>query len=153
MKHCPHLSADHSFCVPQATSLLLTQKSLAHLHSAVLLAFGDPSGGVWTHLHSLCFGAFDWLNIGRGARGAKSAVVCLSFWLCWLPFFPESVCEGFFVKNICKTMSHLHLHIFTSAHLHLCSPSHLHLHLCSSSHLHICTSTFDTFAHLHLCSS
>ena len=66
------------------------------------------------------------------------------------------LCEGFFVKNICRTTSHLHLHIFPSAHLHLhiyiSAPLHIctstslllftsaHLQLCSSSHLHICTS-------------
>ena len=77
-------------------------------------------------------------------------------------FVPESVCEGFFVKNICRTTSHLHLHIFTSAHphshLYLCSSSHLHsqLHIYISAHLHLHTSTsllMFTSAHLHLCSS
>ena len=91
---------------------------------------------------------------------------------------PESVCEGFFVKSICRTTSHLHLHIFASAHLHfhICTStslliftsSHLyiyiftsahlhfhiftsaHIHLCSSSHLHICTSTSSQ---LHICTS
>ena len=75
--------------------------------------------------------------------------------------FPESACEGFFVKN-CRTTSHLHLHIFTSAHphshLYLCSSSHLHsqLHIYISAHLHILTSTsllIFIFTHLHLCSS
>ena len=61
-----------------------------------------------------------------------------------LDIFPESVCERFFVKNICRTTSHLHLHIFTSAHLHF------HLNLCASSHAHICASTFS---HLHICTS
>ena len=46
-------------------------------------------------------------------------------------------------KSICRTTSHLHLHIFTSAHLHshlyLCSCSHLHIYI--SAHVHICTST------------
>ena len=85
--------------------------------------------------------------------------------------FPESVCEGSFVKIICRTTSSSHLHICTStfAHLHLCSSSHLHiyisahlhiftstfayLHLCSSSHLQITSLLIFTSAHLHLCSS
>ena len=61
--------------------------------------------------------------------------------------FPDSVCEGFFVKNICRTTYHLHLHIFTSAHphsdLYLCSCSHLHIYI--SAHLHILTSTSHSF--------
>ena len=72
--------------------------------------------------------------------------------------FPESACEGFFVKNICRTTPPLHLHIFTSAqsrsHLYLCSSSHLHIYI--SAHLHILTSTSQLifiFTHLHLCSS
>ena len=75
--------------------------------------------------------------------------------------FPESACEGFFVKK------HLQNYVSsTSSHLHLCastfSPISLliftstftsaHLHLGSSSHPHIFTSTF-TSAHLHLGSS
>ena len=72
----------------------------------------------------------------------------------------------FFVKSICRTTSHLHLHIvtsahlhshiFTSVHLHLCSSSHLriyisaHLHIFTSAHLHVCTSTSS---HLHICAS
>ena len=85
--------------------------------------------------------------------------------------FPESVCEGFFVKKhlqnyVSSTSSHLHLctstfspislliftSTFTSAHLHLGSSSHPHIyihictsHLGSSSHPHIYIS-----AHLHL---
>ena len=80
--------------------------------------------------------------------------------------FPESVCEGFFVKKhlqnyVSSTSSHLHIFtstpllIFTSAHLHLRSSSHL----CSSSyistHLLIWTSTsllIFTSSHRHLCS-
>ena len=82
--------------------------------------------------------------------------------------FPESACEGFFVKKhlqnyICQhshlylcSSSHLHshLHIYISAHLHiLTSTSHLHSHvyLCSSSHLHSHLRIF-IFTHLHLCS-
>ena len=77
------------------------------------------------------------------------------------PLFPESACEGFFEKNICRTTSHLHLHIFTSAHphshLYLCSSSHLHsqLPIYISAHLHTLTSTsllIFIFTHLHLCS-
>ena len=80
--------------------------------------------------------------------------------------FPESVCEVFFVKNICRTTSHPHLHLcistfspislliftstFTTAHLHLCSSSSSHIYI--SAHLHICTSTsllIFTSSHLH----
>ena len=75
--------------------------------------------------------------------------------------FPESVCEGFFVKKDLQNYVSS-----TSSHLHLCtstfSPTSLliftstfasaHLHLGSSSHPHIFTSTF-TSAHLHLGSS
>ena len=85
-----------------------------------------------------------------------------------MPFVPESVCEGFFVKNICRTTYHLHLHIFTSAHphshLYLCSCSHLHIYI--SAHLHICTPTspliftslliflhLRSSSHLHICIS
>ena len=79
---------------------------------------------------------------------------------------PESVCEGFFVKNICRTTSHLHHHIVTSAHLHMhiYISAHLHiclhlylsaqLHICASTSLHIfyvCTSLHS--AHLHICAS
>ena len=81
---------------------------------------------------------------------------------CWgNAIFPESVCEGFFVKNICRTTSHLHLHIFTSARLHLCSSSHLriyssahllHLHIYISAHLHTFTSV-HLHLHLHICAS
>ena len=90
--------------------------------------------------------------------------VCPSFLI-----FPESVCEGFFVKKhlqnyTSSTSSHLHLCtitfsplsllIFTSAHLHLCSSSHPHIYI--SAHLHLHTSTsllIFTSARLHLCSS
>ena len=76
-------------------------------------------------------------------------------------FFPESVCDGFFVKNICRTTYHLHLHLctstlspislFTSAHRHLCSSSHRHVYI----YILICTSTsllIFTSSHRHLCS-
>ena len=72
----------------------------------------------------------------------------------WNSFFPRAPAKGSSYKNICRTTSHLHLHIFTSAHPLLIFTSTLttvHLHLCSSSHPHI-TSTFTT-AHLHLTSS
>ena len=65
--------------------------------------------------------------------------------------FPESVCEGFFVKSICRTTPPLHLHIFTSVQ------SRCHLYFCSSSHLRTLTSTSQlnytssTSSHLHLC--
>ena len=86
--------------------------------------------------------------------------------LSFFSFFPRASAKGFFVKSICRTTSHLHLHIFTSAHLHFhiltsarlhpCSSSHLHihisahLHIFTSAHLHICTSTSS---HLHICTS
>ena len=87
--------------------------------------------------------------------------------------FPESVCEGFFVKKhlqnyVSSTSSHLHIYIsahlhhlhtstsllisahlhtstslLISAHLHLCSSSHLHIYI--SAHLHILTSTAHIF--------
>ena len=84
-------------------------------------------------------------------------------------FFPESACEGFFVKQhlqnyTSSTSSHLHLCaitfssipllIFTSAHLRLCSSSHPRIYI--SAHLHLHTSTsllIFTSAHQHLCSS
>ena len=77
-------------------------------------------------------------------------------------FFPEGVCEGFFVKTSAEPNSHLHIYIsalhlctstfspislliftstFTSAHLHLCSSSHPHIYI---SHLHL--SLFFTFS-------
>ena len=79
----------------------------------------------------------------------------------WFPFthllfllFPESVCEGFFVKNICRrTTSHLHLHLCTStAHLHI------YIHNCTStslliftsSHLHLTSLPLIYISHLHL---
>ena len=83
--------------------------------------------------------------------------------------FPESACEGFFVKkhlrnhtsstsahpHLCTiTFSPISLLIFTSAHLHLCSSSHPRIYI--SAHLHLRTSTsllIFTSAHLHLCSS
>ena len=84
-------------------------------------------------------------------------------------FFPESVCEGFFVKKhlqnyVSSTSSHLHLCtstfspisllIFTSAHLHLCSSSHPRIYISAHLHLHASTSLLIfTSAHLHLCSS
>ena len=49
---------------------------------------------------------------------------------------------------MCRTTSHLHLHVFTSAHLHFHIFTSAHLHLCSSSHQHIYIS-----AHLHICTS
>ena len=83
--------------------------------------------------------------------------------------FPESACEGFFVKKhlqnyTSSTSSHPHLCtitfspisllIFTSAHLHLCSSSHPRIYI--SAHLHLHTSTsllIFTSSHLHLTSS
>ena len=82
--------------------------------------------------------------------------------------FPESVCEGFFVKKTSAelrliyifTSSPLHIHILTyvSAHLHIyihnCTSTSLHIftsshrHLCSSSSSHIYIS-----AHVHICTS
>ena len=72
--------------------------------------------------------------------------------------FPESACEGFFVKKhlqnyVSSTSSHLHLctstfspisrliftSTFTTAHLHLCTSSHPHIDI--SAHLHLHTST------------
>ena len=66
--------------------------------------------------------------------------------------FPESVCEGFFVK---KTSVELRLiYIFTSSPLHIYILTYIsaHLHI----YIHICTSTsrlIFTSSHLHLCSS
>ena len=72
-----------------------------------------------------------------------------------MTFFPESVCEGFFVKKhlqnyVSSTYSHLHLCTSTFSHLYLCSCSHLRVYI--SAHLHICMLIF-TSAHLHLRSS
>ena len=77
------------------------------------------------------------------------------------PIFPESACEGFFVKKqplyYIFTPSHLlilHLHTLTPADLHL-HTSHLQIyifipHICrsTSSHPHTCRSTSS---HLHIC--
>ena len=68
--------------------------------------------------------------------------------------FPESVCEGFFVKN------HLQNYVSsTSSHLHLCTSTFSPDLTCISAHLHIyihnCTSTsllIFTSLHLHLTS-
>ena len=74
--------------------------------------------------------------------------------------FPESACEGFFVKSSrCNTSSHLtsadlHLHTFTSAdlHLHTFTSADLHLHtLCHTltpADLHLRTLT-SADLHLH----
>ena len=70
------------------------------------------------------------------------------FWF----LFPESVCEGFFVKKTSAEELRL-IYIFTS------SPLHIHILTCISAHLHIyihnCTSTsllIFTSSHLHLTS-
>ena len=94
---------------------------------------------------------------------------CLQQWAILLQrhfdfVFPESVCEGFFVKNMCRTTSHVHLHIFTSAQLRLIyiftfSPLHIYIFTYISAHLHIFTSAHlhhhctSTFSHLHICTS
>ena len=57
-------------------------------------------------------------------------------------FFPRAPANGSSQKNICRTTSRLHLHIFTSAHLHF--------HLYLSAHLHIFTHLHDTSSHLHI---
>jgi len=57
--------------------------------------------------------------------------------------FPESACEGFFVKpqNLYYifTPSHLLIYIFTPSHLqiHIFTPSHLQIYIFSPSHLQI----------------
>ena len=95
--------------------------------------------------------------------------------------FPESACEGFFVKRhlqnyVSSTSSHLHLctstfspislliftSTFTTAHLHLCTSSHPHIDISAHLHLHtstsllmftLCTSLLIfTSSHLHLTS-
>ena len=87
--------------------------------------------------------------------------------------FPESACEGFFVKKqplyisshplLCwSTSSHLHTCWSTSSHSHICWSTSSHLHICwsTSSHLHICWSTsshhhtcWSTSSYPHICSS
>ena len=80
----------------------------------------------------------------RGFNGKLWATECIDG---PHPFFPRVPAKCSSLKNICRTTSHLHLHIFTSAHphshLYLCSSSHLHsqLHIYISAHLHILTST------------
>ena len=78
--------------------------------------------------------------------------------------FPESACEGFFVKkqplyyiftppDICRsTSSHLHTCRSRSSHLHTCRSRSSHLHACRSrsSHPHTCRSRSS---HLHTCRS
>ena len=63
------------------------------------------------------------------------------------PIFPESACEGFFVK---KAAVILHLHPFTPAdlHLHTLTSSDLHLHTLTSADLHLHTLTSSDL-HLH----
>ena len=96
----------------------------------------------------------EWLLIGRvmaratiRAQGLKSLERRLGSYMAVERIFSQE-------SLLCRTTSHLHLHIFTSAHLHfhMFTPAHLHFHrcLCSSSHLHICTSTCS---HLHICTS
>ena len=81
-------------------------------------------------------------------------------------FFPESACEGFFVKKqplyYIFTPSHLHLHTFTpadlnlhtltSADLHHLTSAGLHLHTLTSADLHLHTLTFADL-HLHTLTS
>ena len=68
--------------------------------------------------------------------------------------FPESACEGFFVKRSCYTTTSSHLHICwsTSSHLHICWSTSSHLYICrsTSSHLHTCRSRSS---HIHTCRS
>ena len=91
------------------------------------------------------------LQNGNSSAGIREADVAWSD-LRRFPLFPESACEGFFVKNICRTTPPLHLHIFTSAqsrsHLYLCSSSHLRIYI--SAHLHILASTQLIFIFTHL---
>ena len=68
-------------------------------------------------------------------------------------FFPESACEGFFVKKQpLYTSSHLHICWSTSSHPHTCWSTSSHPHTCwsTSSHLHIC---WSTSSHPHICRS
>ena len=62
--------------------------------------------------------------------------------------FPESACEGFFVKRhlnyVSSTSSHLHLCTSTFSPISLLIFTSAHLHLCSSSHPHIYTSHIFT---------
>ena len=76
-------------------------------------------------------------------------------------FFPESVCEGFFVKKhlqnyTSSTSSPLHLCTITLSPLSLLIVTSAHPHIYISAHLHLHTSTsllIFTSARLHLCSS
>ena len=58
-----------------------------------------------------------------------------------IPFFPESACEGFFVKKqplyYIFTPSHLLIYIFTPSHLliYIFTPSHLLIYIFTPSHL------------------
>ena len=51
--------------------------------------------------------------------------------------FPESACEGFFVKKYIFTLSHLLIYIFTPSHLliYIFTPSHLLIYIFTPSHL------------------
>ena len=62
--------------------------------------------------------------------------------------FPESACEGFFVKKHAAVV--IHLHTLTSADLHLrtFTPADLHLHTLTSADLHLRTLT-SADLHLH----
>ena len=51
----------------------------------------------------------------RGFNGKLWATECIDG---PHPFFPRVPAKCSSLKNICRTTSHLHLHIFTSAHLH-----------------------------------
>ena len=76
--------------------------------------------------------------------------------------FPESACEGFFVKKHAAVVIHLHtltsadlhLHTFTSAdlHLHTLTSADLHLHTLTSADLHLHTFT-SADLHLHTLTS
>ena len=75
--------------------------------------------------------------------------------------FPESACEGFFLKaSRCNTSSHPHICWSTSSHPHTCRSRSSHPHICwsTSSHPHICWSTsshphicWSTSSHPHIC--
>ena len=89
--------------------------------------------------------------------------LCRADWFLLLICFPESACEGFFVKRSrCNTSSHLHISWSTSSHLHICWSTSSHPHICwsTSSHLHICWYTsshphtcWSTSSHSHICRS
>ena len=81
-------------------------------------------------------------------RKLLAAPLCLSetFFQKEDTIFPRAFAKGFSLKSI----SHLHLHIFTFAHLHLHIYISAHLHICTSVHLTREVSYLAMYTHIHV---